>query len=129
MFKIPVRVYYEDTDAGGVVYYANYLRFAERARTEYIRALGFDTQENMESEDKFGFMVRRVEADYKMPAILDDLLEVSCEIIEAKGASARAKQEVSRNGQLLVSLMVDIAYVSYSKKRPVRIPEALLARF
>ena len=128
MFKLPIRVYYEDTDAGGIVYYANYLRFAERARTEYIRALGFDTQGNMEHDDKFGFMVRRVEADYKVPAILDDLLEVSCETLEAKGASAKVKQEVTRNGQLLVSMVVDVVYVSYQKKRPVRMPEELVSK-
>ena len=73
-FVFPVRIYYEDTDAGGVAYYANYLRFAERARTEFLRYLGFGNQQEILEKDRFAFMVRHVEADYRAPAILDDLL-------------------------------------------------------
>ena len=76
-FLFPVRVYYEDTDAGGIVYYANYLKFAERARTEYIRALGVRQQDALEAEDKFAFVVRHCEVDYQAPAVLDDELVVS----------------------------------------------------
>lgn len=125
-FLFPVRIYYEDTDAGGVVYYANYLRYAERARTEFIRALGCDDQrEALEEEDKFGFMVRGLTIDYKAPAVLDDLLTVTCELVSVKGAAAEMKQEIYRGEQLLVSLEIKLAYVSYRRKRPHRIPSEL----
>jgi len=126
MFKLPVRIYYEDTDAGGVVYYANYLRYAERARTEFVRSLGFGQKEGLNEADKFGFMVKRVEIDYKMPAVLDDLLEVTVEVVEYKGASAVIKQEVRRGDEVLAELCVTVVYVSYLKKRPVRMPEELV---
>ena len=93
-FVYPVRVYYEDTDAGGIVYYANYLRFAERARTEFIRALGCNQQDALEAEDKCGFTVRSCTTDYKLPAVLDDALAVTCELRDAKGASAVMFQEI-----------------------------------
>lgn len=91
-----MRVYYEDTDAGGIVYYANYLRFAERARTEYIRALGCSQQDALENEDKFGFAVRYIDVDYKAPAVLDDALTVTCEVKEFGGASAGMFQQIWR---------------------------------
>lgn len=128
VFAFPVRIYYEDTDAGGIVYYANYLKFAERARTEYIRALGCVQQEALEGEDKYGFAVRHLEIDYKLPAILDDFLVVTCELIEAKGAGAIIHQEIYRGETMLVSLDVKVAYLSLSKKRPVRIPEDLMKK-
>lgn len=128
VFYFPVRVYYEDTDAGGIVYYANYLKFAERARTEFIRALDFNQQEGLEGEDKHAFAVRRVEVDYKAPAILDDALVVTCEIKEAKGASAVMYQEVRRRDQILAAIDVKVAYLSLAQKRPVRLPEGLLAK-
>lgn len=128
MFKFPVRIYYEDTDAGGVVYYANYLRYAERARTEFIRSLGFEQKEGLDEAEKYGFMVKRVEIDYKSPAVLDDLLEVTAEVVEHKGASAVIKQEVRRGETLLAELMVTVVYVSYAKKRPSRMPEELVRK-
>ena len=125
-FAFPVRVYYEDTDAGGIVYYANYLRFAERARTEFIRALGCSQQQALEAEDKCGFTVRSCTVDYKLPAILDDALVVTCEMREAKGASAIMYQEIYRGETLLATVEVKVAYVDLGRKRPVRIPADLL---
>lgn len=122
----PVRVYYEDTDAGGIVYYANYLRFAERARTEFIRALGCSQQEGLEAENKCGFTVRHCSIDYKLPAVLDDALVVTCEMKEAKGASAVMYQEIYRGETLLATVEVKVAYVDLGRKRPVRIPPELL---
>lgn len=128
VFKFPARVYYEDTDAGGVVYYANYLKFAERARTEYIRALGMCQQQALEAEDKCGFMVRSLTVDYKAPAVLDDLLTVTCEMVEAKGAGAEMTQEILCGEKLLAQISIKLAYVSLLRKRPVRIPEGLMQK-
>lgn len=127
IFVFPARVYYEDTDAGGVVYYANYLKFAERARTEFIRALGVNQQETL-TEDRCGFMVRSLNIEYKAPAVLDDLLAVSCELTEMKGAGAEMKQEIFCGDKLLAKIEIKLAYVSLSKKRPVRIPEEFVKK-
>lgn len=124
IFALPVRVYYEDTDAGGIVYYANYLRFAERARTEYIRALGCRQRDALE-EEKCGFTVRHVDIDYKKPAKLDDELVITCELREAKGAAAIMYQEVLRGEEVLATIEVKVAYINLVKLRPVRIPDWL----
>lgn len=124
-FYFPVRIYYEDTDVGGIVYYANYLKFAERARTEFIRAVGFNQQEQLNSDERAGFVVRHCEIDYQAPAMLDDLLTVSCEISEFGGASATMHQEIRRGDQLLVTLDVKVVYVLLKNKRPSRIPNEL----
>lgn len=126
VFAFPVRIYYEDTDAGGIVYYANYLKYAERARTEYLRALGVEQQGTLE-EEKCGFTVRHVEIDYKKPAKLDDELVVTCELREAKGAAAVMYQEVYRGEEILATIEVKVAYVNLLKLRPVRIPEWLMS--
>ena len=128
-FLFPVRVYYEDTDAGGIVYYANYLRFAERARTEYIRALGVRQQDALETEEKFAFVVRHCEVDYQAPAVLDDELVVSCQVIEIGGASCTMHQEIMRGDQLLVTIDVKAVYVSLKNKKPTRIPKELSSKF
>ena len=127
-FLFPVRVYYEDTDAGGVVYYANYLKFAERARTEYIRALGIRQQDGLEQEERFAFMVRHCDADYMAPAVLDDELIVSCRVTEIGGATCTMHQEIFRGNQLLVAIDVKAVYVSLKLRRPVRIPKDLIAK-
>lgn len=128
-FLFPVRIYYEDTDAGGIVYYANYLKFAERARTEYIRALGVRQQDALETEDKFGFVVRHCDIDYLAPAVLDDELVVSCRVTELGGASCTMHQEITRGDQLLVRLDVKAVYVSLRTKKPVRIPKEISGKF
>ena len=127
-FVLPIRVYYEDTDAGGVVYYANYLKFAERARTEFLRYLGFGNQQEILEKDRFAFMVRHVEADYRAPAVLDDLLTVSCQTIEQKGASATLLQQIKRGEEVLVEIKVKAAYVSLEKRRPIRMPQELIEK-
>ena len=125
-FLFPVRVYYEDTDAGGVVYYANYLKFAERARTEYVRCLGLNQQEGLEADEKFAFMVRHCEADYMKPAVLDDELIVTCKVIEKTGVTATILQEVRRNNEVLVSLKVKVVYMSLKRMKPSRLPGELI---
>ncbi len=127
-FYFPARVYYEDTDAGGVVFYANYLKFAERARTEFIRILGVNQHEGLAAEDMCGFMVRSLNIEYKAPAILDDLLAISCEVLSVSGARMEVKQEIFCKDKLLVTLTVQLAFVSLSRKRPVRIPDELIKK-
>ena len=113
-----LRVYYEDTDAIGIVYYANYLKFAERARTEMIRLLGFAT---ISSDNDTVFAVRRCEVDYLSPARLDDELDVVTGLIGIGGASIELEQTVWRGRKRLVRLVVRLAMVSPSG-RPMRLP-------
>lgn len=127
-FCWPVRVYYEDTDAGGVVYYANYLRFLERARTEWLRHLGYE-QDELTRRDGVVFVVRHVELDYLHPARFNDRLEVTVELIARGGASLGFRQEVRRlsDGRVCCSGRVEIACVDTTSLRPSRIPPRLLA--
>ena len=118
----PLRVYYEDTDAGGIVYYANYLRFAERARTEYLRSVGADHQ-TLLAEDGIAFTVRQCSVDYMSPAFLDDPLEVHTRFLEVRGASLRAEQVVKRKTDELARLNVRLACVG-DDGRPRRMPTA-----
>ena len=127
-FLFPVRVYYEDTDAGGIVYYANYLKFAERARTEFIRALGVRQQDDLESDDKAGFVVRHCEIDYLAPAVLDDELVIATRITEIRGAAVSMRQEIRRNDQTLVEINIQVVYLSLKNKRPSRIPKELVVK-
>ena len=127
-FLFPVRVYYEDTDAGGIVYYANYLKFAERARTEYLRCLGCRQQDGLEEPEKTGWVVRHCEVDYLKPAVLDDELVVSCRITNIGAVTAAMHQEISRGGEVLVTVDVKVAHLSLTTKKPVRIPKDLLGR-
>ena len=113
-----LRVYYEDTDALGMVYYANYLKYAERARTEMIRLLGFAT---FSRDNGAAFAVRRCEVDYFSPAHLDDEIEVVSGLIAIGGASFDLEQTVFRDGERLVRLEVRLALLS-SSGRPTRLP-------
>ncbi len=128
VFLFPVRVYYEDTDAGGIVYYANYLKFAERARSEYLRYLGAKQQEDLQQEEKTGWVVRHCEVDYLKPAVLDDELLVSCKITNLGGVTVIMHQEITRNNELLVSIDVKAAHLSLVTKKPVRIPKDLMVK-
>lgn len=119
----PVRVYYEDTDAGGVVYYANYLRFAERARTEMLRAQGIGSSRLM-AEKGIAIAVRHCRADFLKPAVLDDLLEVHTRITEVRGASLRGLQAIRRAGEDLARLDIKLACISLSGG-PARLPDDL----
>ena len=126
-FTLPVRVYFEDTDAGGVVYYANYLKFCERARTEWLRTTGV-VQNRLATEQNILFVVRSVAADYLRPAVLDDLLEVVTTIDKLGRASLDFAQQVRRDGQLLFEARVTIACVGRSAMRPTPIPLAVRAQ-
>lgn len=120
---LPVRVYYEDTDAGTFVYYANYLKFAERGRTELMRLSGARHREMME-EQGLMLVVRHCEVDYLQPALLDDTLEVHTSIVELRGASMRMEQAVRRDGIDLARLWLRLACVT-REGRPARIPDGL----
>jgi acyl-CoA thioester hydrolase len=120
-----IRVYYEDTDAAGIVYYANYLKFAERARTEFLRLLGFE-QERLRRETGLAFAVRRCEVDYIRPALLDDELLVESRLVELGGASLEVDQRVKRGPVELARLLVRVACLGRDG-RPARLPPALRA--
>jgi acyl-CoA thioester hydrolase len=122
-YLFPVRVYYEDTDAAGLVYYANYLKFAERARTEMLRRLGVE-QERLRAETGVVFVVRRCAADYLLPARLDDDLVVVTRLKALGGASLDLDQDVRRGDALLVRLVFQIACLGQNG-RPQRLPPVL----
>lgn len=128
-FALPCRVYYEDTDAGGVVYYVNYLKFMERARTERLRRLGF--AQSQLAGDNLLFVVHSCEARYHAPARLDDELSVSAEVVELNRVSLRFRQQVRRvnDGQLLCEGSVLVACVRADTLKPRSIPEALRDAF
>ena len=125
-FFWPVRVYYEDTDSGGVVYYANYLKFMERARTEYLRQLGFE-QDRLRAEQGVLFAVHSVRVDFKRPARFNDRLEVSAELSDQRRASLTFFQQVHRHGETapLCEGQVRIACVDPQSFKPVPIPESI----
>lgn len=122
-----VRVYYEDTDFTGIVYHANYLRFMERGRTNYLRLLGADQRAlfaEAESEAPgFAFVVRAMQIEYLKPARMDDVLEIVTLPAEVKGASITLAQEVRRGDDVLVEARVKVAFVSGGRARPI--PKAL----
>ena len=124
-FSWPARVYWEDTDAGGVVYHARYLAFMERARSEWMRALGWD-QGVLRDRDDQVFVVRAMDIDFRAPARLDDQLQVSVRLLECRGASFSVGQRIERDGNLLVEARVRIAALRASDFRPRPIPAALL---
>jgi len=120
-----LRVYYEDTDVGGIVYHANYLKFFERARTEWLRDKGIT--QSFFLEQNMGFVVTRMEIDYVASAKLDDLLIVTSLISEYKRASLVFSQKMTdQNQQLICSAIVRVAFVDLSKSRPCPIPKNIL---
>lgn len=126
MGAIEVRVYYEDTDLAGIVYYANYLKFVERGRTEWVRSLGID-QAALKREEGIVFAVRRVEADYLKPARFDDLLTVTTELVEVGGARIVLDQAVLRGGERLFAARVVLVCLSEAGAA-VRVPAAVRAK-
>ncbi len=124
-FKWPIRVYYEDTDCAKVVYYANYLKFLERARTEWLRALGWD-QNKMLSELGTIFVVAAVNIKYRKPAKLDDQLEVRCKLGNSGRASLVFEQEIWRKNELLISATVKCGCLDSDTYRPKMMPEQLI---
>jgi acyl-CoA thioester hydrolase len=125
-FEWPVRVYYEDTDTAGVVYYANYLRFCERARTEWLRAVGVQQQKLLD-EGTFGFVVTAVEARYRRPARLDDELRVVSFISAARRASLTFCQNIYRADELLFEAQISVACIHPPTQRPIALPDSLRA--
>jgi acyl-CoA thioester hydrolase len=126
-FRWPVRVYYEDTDFGGVVYYANYLRFFERARTEWLRSLGVEHQA-LAREAGLQFVVRRAEVDFLRGARLDDELSVSVEVVERKRTYLVLKQQALRGDEPMAVALVQAACVDRETFKPAPLPAALAAR-
>jgi acyl-CoA thioester hydrolase len=126
--EIAVRVYYEDTDAAGIVYHSNYLKFAERGRTEFLRALGYD-HPRLAAEHEVVFAVARCDVAFLRPARLDDLLAVRTEVTALGGARLEMTQEVTRNGTACARLAVTLAVLHARTLRPVRVPTLLQRAF
>lgn len=124
-FTFPVRVYWEDTDAGGVVFYANYLKFFERARTEWLRAAGVE-QQRLRDETGAMFVVAEVQTRYLAPARLDDLLQVTVQVDEQGAASMVIVQEAFRGDMLLAEGRIRIGCVHAESLRPCRIPASVV---
>jgi acyl-CoA thioester hydrolase len=125
--RIRIRVYYEDTDAAGIVYHAAYLAFAERARSEMLRCLGLD-HGTLRARFGLTFTVRRCAIDYRAPARLDDLLEIQTRLVRLGGASLDLEQRVRRDAQLLTHLDVRLALLG-AELRPARLPRQLVGAF
>jgi len=126
-FSWPVRVYYEDTDAGGVVYYANYLRYLERARTEMLRALGFE-QDKLAQDHNIIFIVRKVTIDYLKPAIFNEELTVNARITGLRKASMLFEQTIyNKQNDLLCQAEIRIACINNKTMKPVSIPAFIIS--
>ncbi|WP_047043831.1 tol-pal system-associated acyl-CoA thioesterase [Vibrio mexicanus] len=127
-FRWPVTVYYEDTDAGGVVYHSNYLKYFERARTELLRSIGVSQQVLL--EQNIGFVVRHMDIDFLQGARLDDHLTVITTISELKKASLTFCQEIANpNGKILCKAMVKVACIDNQRMRPTAIPQSIVLEF
>jgi len=126
-FRFPIRVYYEDTDAAGVVYYANYLKFMERARTEWLAALGFELT-TLEAAHGVVFVVHGADIKFRLPARLGDRLDITLELVELGRARMVALQEVRHGRSLLTTARVTLACVDRATFRPARIPAPLHRR-
>lgn len=122
--SIVLRIYYEDTDSGGVVYYANYLKFLERGRTEFLRTLGFE-QQKLLKETGLAFAVRSLSADYLKPAKLDDLLEVQTRVEDLGRAQVTFAQSILRGDDILLTATVRVACLVLAKGKPAAIPKEL----
>lgn len=124
MFTLPIRVYIEDTDAGGIVFYANYLKYMERARTEFIRQLGVELRAGL--QQNISYVVHSLDVKYHKPAKLDDLLSVSVEVLKVANTYITFNQKVySESGVLMVSAQVKVACVSFDEGKPRRLSEQL----
>ena len=126
-FELPIRVYYEDTDAQGVVYYANYFRFMERARTEWLRSLGVDMV-RLQDEDRRIFVVAEVNVKFHAPARLSDQLVVTAGLRDLSRVAFDIEQKIFRNssdGELLISGIVKAAYLDADTMRPKRVPSSI----
>lgn len=122
--RLNIRVYYEDTDAGGVVYYANYLKFFERGRTEWLRRLGVD-QSTLAAREHRIFVVKKVEIQYRKPAKLDDLLAIHSKITRIGPASINFEQQALRDGELLCESNIQVCCVDAGTHRPAGLTHEL----
>ena len=121
VFVFPARVYYEDTDAGGIVYHANYLKFCERARTEWLRTMGMS--QNKMLEDKEGFVIVNLSARYKHSAKLDDMLKVTCSVIKLRKVAISFSQQIfNEKNELLFELECDVAFINMKTGLPKAMP-------
>ncbi len=128
---LPVRVYFEDTDAGGVVYHASYIRFCERGRTDFLRLLGVDARGMIDGSDNrepAAFVVRRMNCDFIRPGRMDDLLEVETCVKDLGGASVTLLQSVSTGGRRIFEAEVTVVLVSMAGK-PLRLPDGIRQAF
>ena len=128
VYRLPIRIYYEDTDFSGVVYHAAYLKFFERGRTEALRACGVHHSELLAREEPLAFAVRRMTTEWLIPAKIDDMLEVRTRFVSAKGARMMLSQEIWSDDVLLARAEVEAASMSLSG-RPRRLPADILAKF
>ncbi|MFZ3087352.1 MAG: tol-pal system-associated acyl-CoA thioesterase [Methylotenera sp.] len=126
IFTWPIRVYYEDTDAGGVVYHSNYLNFMERARTEWLRSLGFE-QPQVKAELGIIIVVHSLSVDFKSPAYFNDMLEIHCQITKVGRGSIEMEQKITREHALLIKAEVKLAFVNADTFKPVGIPANMKA--
>lgn len=127
-FVWPVRIYYEDTDGGGVVYHANYLKFFERARTEWLRSLGYDQTELREQNDVL-FVVRGIQIEYILPARFNQLLDVMTQISRLGRCRIVFEQKLQLGDEILTAATVEVACVSGTSFKPVPIPELMRQQF
>ena len=121
LFEFPIRVYYEDTDAGGVVYHSQYLNFMERARTEWLRHLGFEQTFLRESLNIL-FVVHSMQIQFKKPAKFNDMLQVSSQLVNLRLSSFECQQKISREEEILIEAQVKIACVDALTFKPTGIP-------
>jgi acyl-CoA thioester hydrolase len=126
-FRLAVRVYWEDTDAAGIVFYANYLKYFERARTEWLRSLGFD-QERLRADAGIAFVVTETALRYRLPARLDDMLNVTVRVAHVGQASLGLTQQAWRGHDLLAEGTIRVGCVELGTFRPRRVPDDILAR-
>ena len=126
--RFAVRVYYEDTDMGGVVFYANYLKFMERGRTEWLRAVGVHQSELAQQEQR-GFMVTELDIRYRKPARLDDLLQIESEVTRMGRASLHFYQTIYRDGELLTESNIQVCCVETVNMRIAAIPQSVRTKF
>jgi acyl-CoA thioester hydrolase len=126
-FRLAIRIYWEDTDAAGIVFYANYLKFFERARSEWLRSLGFD-QERLRSETGIAFVVAETAVRYRLPARLDDVLDITVRVAHLGQASLEVAQEAWRGSELLAEGTIRVGCVGLGTFRPQRVPDDILSK-
>lgn len=126
LFNWPVRVYYEDTDAGGVVYHSNYLNFMERARTEWLRTLGFE-QPQLRADLGVIIVVHSMQVEFKSPAYFNDMLDIHCKLTKIGHGSIEMEQRITRDHHLLIKAQVKLAFVNAETFKPLGIPTVIKA--